>query len=357
MSDEKKSNREHSFDFELASIVGLEKAILLKNISYWVLENERRKDKCYFSNEMWWTEESLSSLAKKYPYMKRASIGRWMQELHDDGWIAMVGTKGGKNKYAPGKVFVLWNSGGDWQSELSQNETVQERPKMRQSASQNETVTIPELDEKRPKMRRINIELNGETYVEGNVELPDAVAPGQAPPLRGEEDLVLEEKSATAEKASPGPKKNWAKTMATIFDQVNEQKKMEAGLPYIAFNWRIKEAENFKHLKNLRELAIVGDFKAKYGNDPTDDELEKAIEAIFIRAWDYFKHIQGDKGGAIHYTPESIYRSYNTLKTFKNNSNNNGIKSTRNGAGSKPAQSAFGRGIGLDSSPTAKFGY
>jgi len=230
---------------------------------------------------------------------------------------------------------------------------------MRQSASQNETVTIPEWDENRPKMRRSNIELNSDLHVEGNVELPDAGAPGQTPPLRGEEISFSEEKPATAGKAFPGggPKKNWSKIMATIFDQVNEQKNRELGMPYIAFNWRIKEVENFKHLKNLRELAITEDFKAKYGNNPNEDELEKAIEAIFVRAWDYFKHIQGDKGGAIHYTPESIYRSYNTLKTFKNSNNNGNIKSTRNGAGSKPAQHPFGRGIGLDSSPTAKFGY
>ena len=150
MSDEKKSNREHSFDFELASIVGLEKAILLKNISYWVVENERRKDKQYFSNGRWWTEESLSSLAKKYPYMKRASIGRWMQELHDLGWISMVGTQGGKNKYSVGKVFILWNSGGDWEKELSKMRQLLTVPKsdryrlkMRRSPSQNGTLTVP----------------------------------------------------------------------------------------------------------------------------------------------------------------------------------------------------------------------
>lgn len=84
--------------------------------------------------------------------------------------------------------------------------------------------------------------------------------------------------------------------------------------------------------------------------------MSDAVDAIFDRAWEYFRHIQSDKGGAIHFTPESIYRSYNTLKTFKNGNNGN-IKSTRNGAGAKPPESPFGRGIGLDSSPNAKFGY
>lgn len=350
MSDEKKSNREHSFDFELASIVGLEKAILLKNISYWVVENERRKDKQYFSNGRWWTEESLSSLAKKYPYMKRASIGRWMQELHDLGWISMVGTQGGKNKYSVGKVFILWNSGGDWEKELSQNETVTNRPKMRQVSSQNETEPIPEWDTNRPKMRRINIDLNGNSYIKGNVEFPDAIAP-DLPKGTAIDDVLPEETLMTM-----GPKKNWPRIMATIFDQVNEEKSREIGIPHVKFNWKIKEAENFKHLKNLKDIGIIPDFETRFSQKPNDDELEKAIKAVFRLAWNYFRHIQADKGGAIHFTPESIYRSYNTLKTFKNG-NSNGIKSPRNGAGAKPAETGLGRGIGLDGSPTAEWGY
>lgn len=191
-------------------------------------------------------------------------------------------------------------------------------------------------------------ETNQETTFSG------AGAPGHQSPLRGE-GVHLDEDPAPAGKASPGggPKKNWAKEMATAFDQTNESKHRAAGLPYTAFNWQIKEPENFRHLKNLRTIGIKPDFIKKYGREPDEDEMALAVEAIFSRAWDYFKHIQGDKGGAIHFTPESIYRSYNTLKTF----NNNGNKSTRNGSGTKPPQSAFGRGIGLDSSKTAKFGY
>lgn len=101
----KKSNREHSFDVELASIVGLEKAILIKNISYWIEENKRRNETGSFANGIWWTEESLTSLAKKYPYFKRTSIGRWMQELHDLGWIRIVVGKSEKTDTVPEKCL------------------------------------------------------------------------------------------------------------------------------------------------------------------------------------------------------------------------------------------------------------
>ena len=58
---QQKSNREHSFDSELASLVGIEKAILVKNIAYWVDENERRKIESSFAYGKWWTFESLTS--------------------------------------------------------------------------------------------------------------------------------------------------------------------------------------------------------------------------------------------------------------------------------------------------------
>ena len=46
-----KVNRDHSFDIELAVIVGIEKAILLKNFDYWVREDERRGS---WSRRAWW---------------------------------------------------------------------------------------------------------------------------------------------------------------------------------------------------------------------------------------------------------------------------------------------------------------
>jgi hypothetical protein len=172
MKTESKSNREHSFDVELASIVGLEKSIILKNIEYWVLENERRKQQQYFSNGVWWTEESLTSLAKKYPYMKKASIGRWMQELQSDGWTVSVIAQSGVCRYSVGNVFMEWNIGGNWQAliPVSQNETAKRYPKLRQEASQNETVAVPKWDGSCPKMRHTNIELDVDLDIDLNVE-------------------------------------------------------------------------------------------------------------------------------------------------------------------------------------------
>jgi len=168
---QQKSNREHSFDAELASLVGIEKAILLKNIDYWVGENERRKIDSSFAYGKWWTFESLTSLAKKYPYMRRGNLSRWFSELKRDKWIIMYSTTDGANMYRPGPVFTSWNLGQDWQV-VFQNETgrtwgavFQNEPK---AVFQNETEGAAhfETDNNVEKHIEKNVEREGEREVE-----------------------------------------------------------------------------------------------------------------------------------------------------------------------------------------------
>ena len=116
------SNREHSFDHELAGIVGIEKAILLKNFDYWCKENERRKASSMQKHGTWWTSESLNSLARKYTYMKRGNLSRWIHQLNEDRWVLLHSGEKGNNFYAPGPVFKAWDSGEDWER-VFQNET------------------------------------------------------------------------------------------------------------------------------------------------------------------------------------------------------------------------------------------
>lgn len=321
-------------------------AVMLSQGIYWQRKTDKEKDGWFWvTSDQWFEQTGITSESQLTARRVLKSAGIWEERLFG----------------LPAKMHYRVNVSGlvaviSGYLESGQPVAVDSRNKKRESP-RSSGGKFRKLDAVDSRNEYTNTEITSETNSE--TTFPDAGAPGQASPLRGEEISVSEEKTAPAGKALPGgaPKKNWAKEMATTFDKVNEEKHRTAGLPYIAFNWKIKEPENFKHLKNLRELAIVGDFKAKYGSLPNDDELEKAIEAIFFRAWDYFKHIQGDKGGAIHYTPESIYRCYNTLKTFKNGNNNGNVKSTRNGAGTRPAETPLGRGIGLDGSPTAKWGY
>lgn len=75
----------HSFHVAIAEIVGEKKAILLKDMRGWILQNERNK-----RNERagyYWTYQSTSALGAKYRYMGESSIGRYLKQLEEDGWL------------------------------------------------------------------------------------------------------------------------------------------------------------------------------------------------------------------------------------------------------------------------------
>jgi uncharacterized phage protein (TIGR02220 family) len=168
-----KSNREHSFDFELAGIVGVEKAILLKNFRHWVEDNQRNKRKPYLHHDKYWTSESLGSLAAKYPYMQRTTIGRWVNELAESGWLTILKAEGEVNFYRPGQVFDLWEVDQNWQGLLKkiafQLEAKGDEKAVKRVAlmlSQNGTVPVSKWDGACLKMGRTNIE----GYIEENIE-------------------------------------------------------------------------------------------------------------------------------------------------------------------------------------------
>ncbi len=169
---ETKSNREHAFDIELATIHRIvEKAILLKNFDYWVTENERRKLDQFCVGGKYWTTESISSLHKKYPYMKKASLKRWVNELADIGWLEILKKQSDTSFYRPGKVYHLWANGQNW--ELAQNEPTpknQDWPKTSQGLAQNEPRIGPKWPDNWPKMSHNNIDSNIDLNVELNIE-------------------------------------------------------------------------------------------------------------------------------------------------------------------------------------------
>lgn len=77
----------HSFDSQLACIVGVEKAILIGYFQFWIGENEKRKSADHFHKGEYWTYSTAIDLTKKYPYLKGPSIYRWLGQLEKDGWI------------------------------------------------------------------------------------------------------------------------------------------------------------------------------------------------------------------------------------------------------------------------------
>ena len=121
--------------------------------------------------------------------------------------------------------------------------------------------------------------------------------------------------------AAPKPE-GWTKQWATAFDEVDKEKCAANGIPYDKFMWTVCAEQSFAHLRNLREKAIIPSLTEKRkreGKEGPISELELLISAraVFSLAWDYFQRIATETGGTRHYTPQSVYKNFNTLKIAK----------------------------------------
>jgi len=168
-----------------------------------------------------------------------------------------------------------------------------------------------------------------------------ADAPDIGPTVLVIETVEADGKNGTASRGGGPQTKSWTRVAAEVFDQVAEEKCTAHRIDYQPFNWSVCQEENFRQLKMLRDKAICPDFKAKNNAEPTEEQIIGSFRAVFRLAWEYFYKIQKEKGGALHYTPTSIYKSYNNIKTTAKNGNING--STVVSADGKTYQ--FGQGI------------
>ena len=74
---------EHSFCIEIASILGIEEAILINNFFYWIKKNEAN-DK-HFHYGRYWTYNTTKALAELFPYMNEKKISRLINNLVEKG--------------------------------------------------------------------------------------------------------------------------------------------------------------------------------------------------------------------------------------------------------------------------------
>lgn len=75
----------HCFDIELAKKVGINAAILLENIAFWVRENEANRRN--YHDGKYWTYNTKHALHEQFPYMSEKQISTALQKLIDAGYI------------------------------------------------------------------------------------------------------------------------------------------------------------------------------------------------------------------------------------------------------------------------------
>ena len=75
-----------SFDSEVAKVVGVDGAIMLNNMYYWIAKN-RANDKHYYENT-YWTYNTINALTELFPFWSKKQISRILNKLIDDGYLS-----------------------------------------------------------------------------------------------------------------------------------------------------------------------------------------------------------------------------------------------------------------------------
>lgn len=81
-------NKAHVFNVQDAIEHGIEKAVILYHIGFWLEHN--RANNTNFHDDHWWTYNSAEAFAILLPYMSSSKIARLLRELEKDG-IILVG--------------------------------------------------------------------------------------------------------------------------------------------------------------------------------------------------------------------------------------------------------------------------
>ena len=76
---------EHHFNTSLAQEYGIEEAILINNLFYWIHKNACNNKHCH--EERFWTYNTTKAFAALFPYMNETKIFRSLKHLEECGFI------------------------------------------------------------------------------------------------------------------------------------------------------------------------------------------------------------------------------------------------------------------------------
>ena len=83
---------EHSFNVEIAKLYGIEEAVVLNNLFFWIRKNEANEQ--HFHDGRYWTFNTNKALSSLFPYISESKMFRVLKHLEEEGIIL----KGNYNK-------------------------------------------------------------------------------------------------------------------------------------------------------------------------------------------------------------------------------------------------------------------
>lgn len=157
------SESTHHFNVLLACKLGIEKAILLQNLEFWIRKNIAN-DKHFYDGSHW-TYNTASAFSELFPYLKSKTIARYLQELEQDS-IILSSSKYNKDAFNRTKWYSLTDKYFHFlRGSISQNEkwTTQNE----ECKAQNEECYNKETDVKQTDVKQTDIKHNHVVLPEG----------------------------------------------------------------------------------------------------------------------------------------------------------------------------------------------
>lgn len=97
----------HNFDTNIAEKYGINAAIILQNMYYWIEKN--RANEKHFHDGYYWTYNSLKAFEELFPYMSNKQIRGALKKLEDDGII--IGGNYNNSPYDRTKWYAITEVG------------------------------------------------------------------------------------------------------------------------------------------------------------------------------------------------------------------------------------------------------
>lgn len=137
---------------ELACAVGLNEAIVLQQIHYWLASNAERNSHRHFHDGRWWTWGTIEELQRQFPFWSESTVKRAVTKLRENGLLLA----GNYNRVAFDRTLwytidydALASIGSKWP-----NGTGQSDPTYTRDYSETKTLAppapAPEVSEKEP---------------------------------------------------------------------------------------------------------------------------------------------------------------------------------------------------------------
>lgn len=128
-------DRTHSFSVEEAQKYGIEKALLLNNLRFWLDRHQANGTHIYEhtdGKEYHWVYNSKTAFQKLFPYLKSSSITRWLAELQEAGVIISGNFNQNKydrtNWYSMPSFLVSTTQNESWTNQNESSTTQNESP-------------------------------------------------------------------------------------------------------------------------------------------------------------------------------------------------------------------------------------